>query len=621
MKPFGIRAGLIALCALLSLTSGRAMAQLTPADIDKAIRAEWKKEKITPAPLTDDARFLRRIYLDIAGTLPPPEEVTAFLENKSKYKRLEAINKLLESPRYVQYWTNYWDDVLLGKQVRAAVVDRVAFKEWLTEQFRKNTPYNKFVYELLTATGQNSPGGGYGRAVGLKNPPPGMAMEMEAGAASDAKPNARINGAVNWYLKYAQTPADFSGNVSRIFLGVQIQCAQCHDHKTEKWTQEDFRRFTSCFMQTRPIPLDMGRDVKGIRRLEVRDINSPFLRRRPLRNNGKVKEDGRAEYANAIPAALDGADFSDSPNRRQALAAWITNEKNPWFAKAIVNRMWGHFMGRGFVDPVDDFRESNPTTMPALLDRLAQDFTEQNYDLKHLIRTICSTRTYQLAPSAAKGDDHNNTLWARYRLKPMGPDVLLDSLIQATGMNNMLENERLEAIRFAIRRQFVFLFDVDEETEQKEFEGTISQALLLLNGSLISRGTSLIPGMALAETMQISGDDKEKITALYLRTLSRKPTAKELAYWEQFVNAPREVVQTDTPTALPLRGRAGNRLPQAGKAASGNPNQLFRRRNMGADPLGRFAAPLNRVPPTPKQQAYEDVFWALLNSSEFIFNH
>jgi hypothetical protein len=294
----------------------------------------------------------------------------------------------------------------------------------------------------------------------------------------------------------------------------------------------------------------------------------------------------------------------------------MTDKSNPYFAKAIVNRMWGHFMGRGFVEPVDDFRESNPAVMPELLQKLADDFVAHDYDLKYLIRVICNAQVYQLSSQPAKGEGEENLYWARYRLKPMNPEELMNSLMRATDMSEMLERigrGNTEQVRMGLLRQFVFLFDTDENMEQKSFEGTIPQALMLLNGQLLNRGVSAIPGMALTNVLQANASDAQKVEMLYLRTLSRRPSAEETKHWLAFLNEPREVIATPPPNEPPFAGRfrPGGQLPP--------PGQGFPRRPMG-DPLralgARFAGQQ-----TPKMQAFEDLFWALLNSSEFIFNH
>jgi hypothetical protein len=605
------------------------------AQIDQAIRAEWKKEKVVPAAPVDDARYLRRIYLDITGTIPTADAVEKFLSDPTPNRRAKAVDELLNSERYALHWTNYWDNVLMGKQVRSQLVDRVAFRNWLYTQFSKSVPYNKFVYDLITASGVNSNGSGYRNQMNAMATKPQM-IENEEVIDTGGGITKTVNGAVNWYLKYAMNPADLSGTASRVFMGVQIQCAQCHDHKTEKWKQQDFKNFTACFTGARPVPVDNQQMQGNVRRLDLRDIQLGPVGRRMQQRMGRAG----AEYATAEPKALDGTSFDNSPSRRQGLASWMTARENPYFAEAIVNRMWAHFMGRGFVEPIDDFRPSNPATMPALMKQLADDFTASDYDLKHLIRTICATQAYQLSSGPAKADD-DNKYWARYRLKPMQPEVLLDSLMTATSMEPLIQKiagQNLDAIKSQIVRQFTFLFDVDEENEQKEFEGTIPQALMFLNGGLVNGGASNIPGTALAEVLAMSGTDRQKIQAMYLRTLSRKPTEAEMTKWAAFVNEPRDVVSNGAPPQqgpsgpaepppglTPIQRRQFMRMQQARmqelrKKMMEQVKQGGGRRNPG-DPLANVGSRLVPNAPTAKSQAYEDLFWALLNSSEFIFNH
>jgi hypothetical protein len=590
-----------------------------PSAVDSMIRAEWKKQGVAPAPPVDDARFLRRVYLDIAGTIPTPDAVKAFMADRSPDKRAKAVDALLASPKYADEWTSYWDAALIGRgPVKNALMDRVAWKEWLHDEFAQNAPWNRFVYDLITATGVNSTGGSYARIAGFKSP---ADRQMEAQATQDSASDGflngtgKVNGAVNWFTKFQNNVADMSGQASKLFLGVQIQCAQCHDHKTEKWKQEDFRKFTACFVATRARPvgdMENGR----MRRVELFDVP-----RMPRRQPMQRKNDNTA-YIVATPTAIDGTDFSDSSNRRAALAQWMTAPENPWFAEAIVNRMWSHFMGRGFVEPIDDFRPSNPAVMPDLMKKLADDFVAHDYDLKHLIRTITATKVYQLSSQPAVKADSENKLWARYRLKPMGPDELMDSLVTATDLGTVLERMsggNLDNLKALIARQFTFLFDVDEEFEQKDFEGTIPQALLLLNSNITNRSVTPIPGTALAQVLTTPGGDKEKIESLYLRTVSRMPTAQETAKWTQFVNAPRDVVLNGEQAAPqgPMNRRAAmrERRQMMAQLAAGQ------KRNGGPDPLARFANRMNVAATDPKTQAYEDLFWALLNSSEFMFNH
>jgi hypothetical protein len=289
--------------------------------------------------------------------------------------------------------------------------------------------------------------------------------------------------------------------------------------------------------------------------------------------------------------------------------------QNPWFAKAFVNRVWAALLGRGFVDPVDDLRASNPPALPALFDMLAADFVAHGYDVRRLVALICDTEAYQLSAGQpvtmrdttkppARGDGQ---LWSRYPLKPLGADELLDAIVAATGAEPVLERisgDDIEGLRDALRKQMAFFFDVDEQPDETVYQGTIAQALMLLNGRLVNGSAAVIPGDALASILSRGGGDAEAITALYQRTLSRPPSPEELTHWLAFVRAPRQAVAWQEPVAsAPRRGANGARAAFAGERRLARTERLVPRRE------------------TPRQQAFEDVLWALLNSSEFYFNH
>lgn len=561
-----------------------------PAAIDAAIQAAWKEKGISPAGRVDDAGFLRRAWLDIAGTLPPPDVVTAFLADASPDKRARAVDALLAGDRYAARQTDAWEEILMGGPARSPVVDPGAFRRWLRAHFEANTPWDKLVYALLTATGRNSVGG-------KRQGPDGPAADPE-----DEKEEG-VNGAVNWYLRFAKSPLDMPAAASRIFLGVQIQCAQCHDHKTEKWTQADFRSFASCFSRVRAEPVE-ARKKGELLAVDLVDTERPrrIPKKRPDREELQA-------VADTPPKALDGTDLPADENRRKALAAWVISPQNPWFARAIVNRVWAQMVGRGLIEPVDDLRPGNPGVLPDLQRRLAEDFTAHGYDLKHLIRTIARTELYQRAAAPAQatgGAPADEALWPRYRLRPLPPSVLLDALIAATGLDPVLERtlgERRERTEAQLRRGFGFLFDVDEDAAaDDDYEGTIPQALFLLNGAIGAAGASAaIPGNALAQVLAAPGDDASKIEALYLRTLSRRPAPAEVARWTTFLNDPRDVTRTaSAPEAEQGKDRGG-------KGQVDLPPALKRR--------------LEKRPGTAREQAYEDLLWALLNSSEFFFNH
>ncbi|MCC6644662.1 MAG: DUF1549 domain-containing protein [Polyangiaceae bacterium] len=568
---------------------------LTAAELDQALRDEWQRLGVTKVAPADDATFLRRVWLDLGGTIPPADVVTAFLADRDPQKRAKAVEGLLTSKQHADHLTDTWDRLLLGRQIRRNVVDRDAFRAWLRERFARNEPWNKLVYDLLVAEGRNTdkPESEMGE--------PTPAAEKASGLA--------VNGAVNYVLRF-ENPADLTGTTSRVFLGVQIQCAQCHDHKTEKWKQTQFESLAACFMQTKAVPLEkQAAGKKGTRTFEVRDVAEASARA-----GGKMQKGMKyPEYAKAAPAALDGTDLSRAEDRRKALAAWMTSKDNPWFADAIVNRTWGALLGHGFVDPVDDIRPGNPPVAEAVMKRLSRDFVEHGYDLRRLIALITSTEAYQLSSAPPSGPTPSETRgFARFRPRPLGPEALVDAMVAATGIDGMLERggADVQTIKTQVRNQFSFLFDVDEESSNDdEFDGTIPQVLLQINGRLSNQGASVQQGGALAALLALPGDDAAKVRALYLRVLSREPRADEVERWVAFVNAPRTWVSTaPPPAAADAKGKAKGK-----GGAPPDPLARLEKRDKGAKKPAKAG--------DPKRQAWEDMLWTLLNSSEFLFNH
>jgi hypothetical protein len=569
---------------------------MTSAAADARLDEAWRQAGVAPSPPADEATWLRRVWVDVVGTIPPPEAVRAFLADRAPDKRSRAVEELLASPRWADHWTSYWDGVWLGRGKREGDVDPGAFRAWLHDAFARNLPWRTIATQLVTATGRNSEGG--------------PRRDAEANQGREGLP-PDVNGAVNWTLAYQEAPQDLAGAASRTLLGVQIQCAQCHDHKTEKWTQKDFQSFAAAFTRTRTEALDKGKSKgksKGERLGMVRRVDVTDLARMAPRYTkpGKVTPDLEA-IAKARPAALDGTDLGDGDGVRVALARWMTAPANPWFARAFVNRMWGHFLGRGFVDPVDDLRPSNAPVAPALLDALAADFVASGTDVKHLVRVIVGTAAY--ARSAAPLDDATAKadpeakLWERFRVTPLGPDEWLDAVIGATKLDAIVRATGrldLEQVRAKVRQRYGFLFDVDEASDQSDYEGTIAQGLAMLDGSVVATGTSTLPGSVLADLLARKGeDDAAKIEELYLRTLSRFPDPAEVDRWTQFVNG---ASVASSPAALP-HGLAS-------KTAPAQP-----------DPLRGLEERAGRRAGDARAQAYEDVLWTLLDSSEFVLNH
>ncbi len=567
---------------------------LTHERIDALLEEEWKKKGVTPSRPADDATFLRRLYLDIVGTIPEPREVAAFAADTTADKRARKVKELLASQAYATHFMNYWDDVLMGREARANIVDRNAFRAWLGKSFRENKRWDALVRELVSATGQNTHGGPKSRQL--------SAMPMVQAPEDADTELLGLNAAVNYSLRFQDAPQDLAGTSSRVFLGVQIQCAQCHDHKTEAWKQEDFRSFASAFLHLRPKNLDDGKMNGEVRKIELMDFRAVFPR---LEKNPET-----APIARAKATALDGTDLEKGDGTRRALADWMVSPKNPWFAKAIVNRMWGHFLGRGFVDPVDDLRPSNPAVAEPLFDALATDFAQHGFDLQTLITQIVSSRAYALSAQKKEGagaaSDPDNQLWGRFHLVPLGPEELLNALVRATNVDEAARRagvQNLPELRSQMARSFSFLFDVDEEADTSDYEGTVTQALTLLNGNLTGYGSRAIPGSALTTVLAAKSSDADVADELYLRVLSRPATPEERA-------AVVDYVQHAT------TGGAGT----AGQASPLTSGKKPKRADKRPDPLNRLGNK-SRSTQDPRTAAFEDVMWALLNSSEFLFNH
>ena len=546
--------------------------------LDRLVQAEWKKAGVTPAARADDRVWLRRLWIDALGTLPPPDVVKRFAADASPDKRAKMVDEVLASPQWARHWTDYWDDALMGT-ARGGDLDRAAFRAWLRARFQSNAGWDEIVRGLLTATGRQSGGG------------PRVAEKDE---------EQGINGAVNWTLRF-DSPNDLAGTASRTFLGVQIQCAQCHDHKTEKWKQDDFRRFATCFARVKPEVLDKG-PTMGVKRVDVTDTA-----RVPPRI---AKNPDLAPLAGVAPRTLDGVDLSKEPDVRKAVGAWMTSKDNPWFAKETTNRLWAHFLGRGFVDPVDDLRPGNPAVAEPVWDALTRDLVEHGFDLKRTVRTIALSEAYALAsgPAASGSGDKAGPipLWSRFRVAPLAPIDLVGAIFAATDVDEEAAatgKVDTEQLRLQLLALYSFVFDVDEDVDKPQFEGTIPQALTTLNGRLTTAGAAALPGSMLWRRVGMGSSDEAIIEEMFLRVLGRPPTPTELGRFVQYVAdqkvrppPPRETVPPPPPRRVDKPGKESKR----------------------PDPLVRAMA---NKPADARVAALEDVYWTLLNSSEFFFNH
>ena len=456
--------------------------------IDKQLETRWKAEKVQPAPIADDAEFMRRAYLDITGRIPRPAEIHTFLTDNSANKRRRLIDRLLDDPRFAIHFANLWRAVLLPEAAsnREAAIFQAGFENWLRQRFRTGVAYDQLVRELL--------------------------MTPIAAEGRDPEPvlrdPERPNPLAFFAVKEAR-PENLAAAVSRSFLGIRLECAQCHDHPFAKWKQDQFWSQAAFFA--------------GLRK----QGNGLFA---PLTEAASLRELAPPGNRKALQAVfLDGGTPKWPGDRRPrtVLADWLTSVDNPYFAKAAVNRMWGYFFGVGLVDPVDDFRDDNLPIHSELLDDLSRAFVASGYDLSYLTRSICLSLAYQRTSARTHVSQQETRLPACMTVKALTGEQFFDSLAVATGYRD-------EQDTGAARRQFRTRFA--HAGSLSEPETSVQQALTMLNGRFVAWATdpekcpTLIavtqtPGMSLAQ----------RIEALYLATLSHKPNAEELKRLERHV--------------------------------------------------------------------------------------
>jgi hypothetical protein len=438
---------------------------------------------IAPSALADDATFLRRVFLDMIGTLPTVKEARQFLADTRADKRARLIDRLLQRPEYADYWAQRWSDLLRVDRDTITPAGAVAMTRWLRRQFADNRPYDEFVRAILTARGSTA---------------------SEGPAA---------------IYKALTTPEEMSRSFSQLFLGVRIACAQCHHHPSERWSQDDYYAlagfFTGLGRKTLPGPTEALFPQKGA------NLNHPRT--------------GKPVPTHALGVAA--ADFTGVSDRRTVLAHWLTALANPFFARAIANRLWAHYFGRGLVEPLDDLRATNPATNEPLLDALAKHLRDVKYDLKAFTRTLLNSRLYQLAgkaPGASRSDEQN---FSHALPKAIPAEVLLDAISQATGVPEKFNGWPLgyRAIQVWDNRMPSYFFRIFGRPVrasvcecERSNEPSIAQALHLMNSEEITSKIRSRQGTArrLARSTKIP---REVIDELYLSTLSRYPTAKEKA--------------------------------------------------------------------------------------------
>lgn len=516
------------------------------AEIDRQIRAVWTEYGLRPSEPATEGEWCRRVYLDLLGRIPTVEELQEHLSSKSRSRREELVNRLLYDERYTEEfarnWTTIWTNLLIGRTGGTAdgsMISREGMQKYLRDSFARDIPYDRFVKELITATGTTTPG------------------------------SETFNGATNFLIDKVneENASQATASVSQIFLGLQVQCTQCHNHPFNEWRQQKYWEMNAFFRQVRAA----GGNAGGARLFDQdfagegagADIAEAV-----------VYYQERSGYSRtAFPVFVDGTAIErhgsvSQVNRREALANLIVESE--YLERAAVNRMWGHFLGYGFTKPVDDLGPHNTPSHPELLGYLAKEFRESSFNLKSLMTWIVLSEPYSLSSrmtSANSADDPSlgeTPKFSHFYLRQMRAEELYESLLVATQAH--LERgsyEDQERTKNQWLQQFTTAFGTDEGGEATSFEGTIPQILMMFNGDLIREATSERAGGFLDRIASSPAPGPKKIEYLYLAALSRTPTQDERNLAQAFL----DLHQQNTTAAL------------------------------------------------------ADIWWLILNSSEFIFNH
>jgi hypothetical protein len=470
--------------------------------IDTEVRAAWKRERIKSAPRADDATFLRRVYLDLAGTIPSHDEALRFLDDKDPKKREKLIDQLLSEQRFAVQQADVWDQVLFGRDPPNgdATRKRDGFKKWLTEKFAKNESYNRWVRDLLLA---------------------------------------EQDGSALFYVQYRTQPLDAAVAVSRIFLGTQLQCARCHDHPYEKWKQRDFYGLAGFFVRLQVLdsggPPNKRRFTIGEKSTGEVLLAGPAKELKP----GQKGEPVRARFLGgteleepAVPRDFKEPQFKPGSappkplfSRKQKLAEWVTDAKNPYFARAAANRVWAQFLGRGLVDPVDDLSDKNPPRLPELLKAVTDQLLAHQFDLKWLIRELVNTETYQLTSTGESAEAM--PLWfERARVRPLSAEEILTAVPTATGFfasaTKPGENKLPGDLVAYVERYF------GEPTDgQGRFQASLGEHLFSNNSEQVRRLIQQRKGNLADQLLSSKSSWEERVDRLFLSVLSRPPRPEE----------------------------------------------------------------------------------------------
>ena len=506
--------------------------------IDKQIQSRWSELGIEPSEQADDAEWMRRVYLDLTGRVPTIREAETFLGNRREQKRETLIDELLSDSGYVRNLTTKWTNLLIGRSANLRV-NREALEKFLRLSFAGNRPWNEIVSELISAEGSN----------------------VE-------------NGATNFLIAHLNNDATPATAVcSKLFLGRQVHCNQCHGNPFDNSKQIDFWELNSFFQQTTSVSRQRRDPVTGqvlgsFTELVTQDAGGPTY----FETQSGLMRVAYPRFNN------QDVDPGVETNRRRELARLMTSGAQPQLAAAFVNRMWEHFFGIGFTRSVDDMGPHSPASHPELLGGLSEQFIQSGYDIKQLVRWMCRSQAYQLSSRISKSNERDDPLqsdlpaFSRMSVRTMTAEQTYDSLLTATkahlvGAVDWTESEKN---RQQWLQQFVVTFQTDENDESMSFEGSIGNALSLMNGPLMEKALETSAGSFLGEVVRQKGTEVEKIRLLCLATLSRSPSPAEMTSMKKLLRP-----------AL-LSSRHGKDLPV---------------------------------------ESYQDLFWALLNSNEFASIH
>ncbi|GIW81030.1 MAG: hypothetical protein KatS3mg105_2837 [Gemmatales bacterium] len=465
--------------------------RLAPGELDQLVAEELRSATLKPAPVASDENFVRRVTLDLTGRLPLPADITEFIADKNSDKRARLIDRLLASEEYAQHWSRYWRDVVTANLTdQRAILYVQPFEYWLQEQFAKNTPWNEIVRAMLTAEGQIE---------GSEPTKNGAAYFLASHFGPDAA-NER------------------AAETARIFLGIQIQCAQCHDHPFDQWKRVQFHEFAAFFGRMRERPIRNAGQGFGMQLISVRFGEH-------LMPDKKDPEKRFITHPRFLTGATPGKNVDDQ-DRRKALADYITSTDNFYFAAAYVNRIWGVLMGQSFYEPVDDMGPQKEVVMPKVLARLAASFQASNYDIRRLFRDIMTSDTYQRQIRLGEAASQHMYFSAAYPTR-LSADALWNSLTGVLGRMGPSINTRYFGRRNGLEALFKQEFRYDPSTPPDEVEGSIPQALFLMNNPVINDKIRAVGTNLLARILKAYPNDDDALEMVYLRVLGRKPTAKE----------------------------------------------------------------------------------------------